>query len=137
MRRQPSPSRGRLWHALLAVLVLGGLGIWHGGHCLGDGPVRHSSTVAAATSLVWSQAPAAPTPGHLGGPAHTAVEVSHTAAADCHPGISTEPATTTSLTSMSPPAQQHTSTVVVVVTRQPVPRLLTARSPIEIGVSRT
>jgi hypothetical protein len=151
MPRQPSHYHGRLWHALLAVLVMGGLGIWHGGRCPDDASVRHVSTTvtgpAATAAVVQAQAPAILEPlgsvamaraavaekGHVG----AALEVPHTVAGDCHVVTSTEPATRTGATSVTPPIQAHTGAVVGAAVRRPAPRLLTGRSLTEIGVSRT
>jgi len=144
MRRQPSPYHGRLWRALLAVLVLAGLGIWHGGHCPGDAPVRHASTTVAGpradAAIVLVPAAtvlAVAATGHRDNHAGAALEVPDTAADDCHLVSSTEPATTTRATCVTPPVQTSTGIVIGAAARRPVPRLLTGRSPTEIGVSRT
>ena len=118
MRRPPIPTRGRLWRVLLAVLVLAGPGVWHGGHCAD----RHAPAVASIASA-----------GHQAGDSAAAP---HTAAEDCRLVISAEPATTTGVTQAAPPVR-FPAGVVGDVAPRPVPRLLTCRPLTEIGVSRT
>lgn len=145
MRRQPSLHHGRLWRALLAVLVLGGLGIWHGGHCPGDTFAGHASATIAGpradVAIVPAQAAAvgvARTIGHRESQVGGAPEVPDTAAGDCHLVTSTEPAATrTSVTGVAPPGQASSCVVIGAAARRPVPRLLTGRPLTEIGVSRT
>ena len=118
MRRPPIPTRGRLWRVLLAVLVLVGLGIGDGGHCID----HHTAAVASV----------APVSGHV----DASAGLPRTVAEDCRLVISAEPATTTGVTHASPPVR-FPAGVVGDVAPRPVPRLLTGRPLTAIGVSRT
>ena len=144
MRRQPSPACGWLRHALLAVLILAGSGIWNTGHCTDRTSVHQATAViagpAANADVVHAPAAAVLTTvavsEHWDGTPRASLEVPQTAADDCRIVTSTVPATATSATSTPPPVRQYTCVVGDAAPR-PVTRLLTGRPLTEIGVSRT